>query len=72
MPPETALPELTAALQQAGISDVTTEWGWPLLRAFWPAGFPALERRSTRRSSQLVTARVAAALAAAGLGVCGP
>ena len=25
MPPETALPELTAALQQAGISDVTTE-----------------------------------------------
>ncbi|WP_246169104.1 hypothetical protein [Actinotalea subterranea] len=38
--------------------------GWPLLRSFWPTGFPALEPRSSRRSSRLATDRVVAALIA--------
>lgn len=38
--------------------------GWPLLRSFWPTGFPALEPRSSRRSSRLATDRVVAALTA--------
>lgn len=36
--------------------------GWPLLRTFWPSGFPALEPRSTRRPSRLATRRVLSAL----------
>lgn len=35
--------------------------GWPLLRAFWPTGFPALEARSARRPSRLATRRALAA-----------
>lgn len=36
--------------------------GWPLLRAFWPSSFPALEPRSARRPSRLATRRVLSAL----------
>lgn len=47
--------ERLAALQRP-------DGGWPLLRSFWPAGFPSVEPRSSRRSSRLVTSRVVAAL----------
>ncbi len=40
--------------------------GWPLLRAYPPAGLPGLERPSSRRSSPMATMRAVAAFSALG------
>lgn len=39
-----------------------TGGAWPLLRGFWPLGFPAVEPRSVRSPSRLATRRVLDAL----------
>ncbi|WP_202628082.1 hypothetical protein [Cellulomonas sp. APG4] len=57
-PPDTR----TAAARARLASWQLPDGGWPLLRAYWPPGFPPLERTSARRASRLVTRRVLAAL----------